>query len=148
MGFWWIVVICGSHVATLWGVGLLIAFGLRDSAVHLGMVPLFKGLHIPIGHLIATLSMIFIFLQTAIQYGRELDNYGNELGGRFNRHAKEIQEITAKQSDLELMAIVGRLSQNYSHESRNPVGACLASGDLALKQIEPEHEKLREGAKK
>lgn len=134
--------------AILWGVVLLIAFGLRDSAVHLGMVPLSKGLHIPIGHLIVTLSMVFVFLQTAIQYGRELDNYRNELGGRFNRHAKEIQEITAKQSELELMAIVGRLSQNYSHELRNPVGACLASGNLALKQIEPEHEKLRAEAKK
>ena len=134
--------------AILWGVVLLIAFGLRDSAVHLGMVPLSKGLHIPIGHLIVMLSMVFIFLQTAIQYGKELDNYRNELGGRFNRHAKEIQEISAKQSELELMAIVGRLSQNYSHELRNPVGACLASGNLALKQIEPEHEKLRTEAKK
>ena len=133
--------------AILWGVVLLIAFGLRDSAVHLGMVPLSKGLYIPVGHLIVALSMVFVFLRSAIQYSTELDNYRKELGGRFNRHAAEIQEITAKQSELELMAIVGRLSQNYSHELRNPVGACLASGNLALKQIEPEYEKLRAEAK-
>jgi len=129
--------------AILWGVVLLIAFGLRDSAVHLGMVPLSKGLHIPVGHLIVTLSMIFVFLRSAIGYSAELEGYRKELGGRVNRHAAEIRELGAKQSELELTAIVGRLSQIYSHELRNPVGTCLASGNLALKQLHADEEKLR-----
>ncbi|MGB0865112.1 MAG: hypothetical protein ACPGSC_01310, partial [Granulosicoccaceae bacterium] len=69
-----------------------------------------------------------------------------ELGGRVHRHTRELNELNEKQVELELTAIVGRLSQVYSHELRNPIGTCLASGNLALKQLEPGQESLRKEA--
>lgn len=134
--------------AIIWGVGLLIAFGLRDTFVHAGVLPASSGLHIPIGHVIVTLSMIFVFLRAAIRHSRELESYRAELGGRVGRHSREIGELSGKQSELEITAIVGRLSQIYSHELRNPIGTCLASGNLALKQLDESHEKLRAEARR
>jgi len=132
--------------AIIWGVVLLIAFGLRDTFVHLGMLPATLGLHIPIGFAIVTFSMIFISLRMAIRHASGLENYRLELGRRVEEHAREIDQLTAKQSELELTAIAGRLSQIYSHELRNPIGTSLASGNLALKQLNTENDPLRQEA--
>ncbi len=132
----------------LLGTILLVTYALRDSLVHLEFVSPSIGLHIPMGYTFFALSMAFVFLRSAVRRSRELERFRLDLSSRLESQTDEITKLTSKQKELELNAMAGRLSHIYSYEFRNPVGACLATGNLALKQIESGATSIRSEVQK
>lgn len=133
--------------AFIWGVLVCVALGLRDGAVQLGVLPFSMGQHLPLGFLVMSLTMVFVFVRMAFRHMAELDGYRAAERARQSRREAEFQALRQQRTGLEMAAIVGRLSIRYSRELRNPIGDCLASGNLALKREHPGYQALGDEAR-